>query len=179
MASTAASFGSTALVKQAVDALVGVYGAADGRPPPHQLMLVATFVAFQCCRCPRCKRSGREPARTSSRRSASRWWPASAWSWLGARPEATMSLFYKAEYVTGAPAPAIPLCAYACFSLSTIIGTITNALGHARDRCLGLVTVIATAGAVNLSIQRAILVGQQPLRAPRSACCLAWPVACF
>jgi len=167
MASTAASFGSTALVKQAVDALVGVYGAAQTVARlPYQLMLVATFVAFPVLSLPAVQN---DPARARSYVIATIRFSLVASIGmvvaLGARPEATMSLLYKAEYVTGAPALAILLCAYACFSLSTIIGTITNALGHTRATALlGLVTVIATAGAVNLSIQRAILVGQQPLR---------------
>ncbi len=167
MASTAASFGSTALVKQAVDALVGVYGAAQTVARlPYQLMLVATFVAFPLLSLPAVQN---DPARARSYVIATIRFSLVASIGmvvaLGARPEATMSLLYKAEYVTGAPALAILLCAYACFSLSTIIGTITNALGHTRATAvLGLVTVTATAGAVNLSIQRAILVGQQPLR---------------
>ncbi len=167
LAPTAQSFGSAALVKQAVDALVGVYGAAQTVARlPYQLMLVATFVAFPVLSLPAVQN---DPARARTYViSTLRFSLVASIGMvvaLGARPEATMSLLYKAEYVTGAPALAILLGAYACFSLSTIIGTITNALGHTRDTALlGLLTVITTTIAVRSSIQGAILAGAQPLR---------------
>jgi O-antigen/teichoic acid export membrane protein len=167
MATTAQGFGSTALVKQAVDALVGVYGAAQTVARlPYQLMLVATFVAFPVLSLPAVQN---DPARARSYVIATLRFSLVASIGmvvaLGARPEATMSLLYKGEYVTGAPALAILLGAYACFSLSTIIGTITNALGHTRNTALlGLTTLIASLLAVHQSIQHALHAGDQPLR---------------
>jgi len=167
MASTAQAFGSTAAIKQAVDALIGVYGGAQTVARlPYQLMLVGTFVAFPLLSLPAVQNDlsrARDYVVATLRFSlvASIGMVVA----LGARPEATMSLLYKAEYVTGAPALAILLCAYACFALSTIIGTITNALGHTRSTAfLGLTTVIATSLAVYTSIQGALSAGVQPLR---------------
>jgi O-antigen/teichoic acid export membrane protein len=167
MASTAEAFGSTAAVKQAVDALVGVYGSAQTVARlPYQLMLVGTFVAFPLLSLPAVQNDlSRARTYVVSTLRFSLVASIGMVVALGARPEATMALLYKAEYVTGSPALAILLCAYACFALSTIIGTITNALGHTRDTALlGLTTVIGTSLAVHMSIQGALAAGVQPLR---------------
>lgn len=167
MATTAQAFGSQAAVKQAVDALIGVYGGAQTVARlPYQLMLVGTFVAFPLLSLPAVQNDlSRARAYVIATLRFSLVASIGMVVALGVRPEATLSLLYKAEYVTGAPALAILLCAYACFALSTIIGTITNALGHTRDTALlGLATVIGTSLAVHTSIQGALTSGAQPLR---------------
>jgi O-antigen/teichoic acid export membrane protein len=167
MAVTAQAFGSSAAVKQAVDALVGVYGSAQTVARlPYQLMLVGTFVAFPLLSLPAVQNDpSRARAYVISTLRFSLMASLGMVVALGARPEATMSLLYKAEYVTGSPALAILLCAYACFALSTIIGTITNALGHTRDTALlGIATVVGSSLAVYASIQGALVAGVQPLR---------------
>lgn len=167
MATTADAFGSSAAVKQAVDALVGVYGSAQTVARlPYQLMLVGTFVAFPLLSLPAVQNDlSRARLYVVSTLRFSLMASIGMVVALGARPEATMSLLYKAEYVTGAPALAILLCAYACFALSTIIGTITNALGYTRATALlGLATVVGSSLSVLTSIQGSLASGVQPLR---------------
>ena len=150
------------------DALVGVYGGAQTVARlPYQLMLVATFVAFPLLSLPAVQNDmSRARSYVISTLRFSLVASIAMVVALGTRPDATMSLLYKAEYVTGAPALAILLCAYACFALSTIIGTITNALGYTRaTAALGLVTVLATTLSVYVTTQRGLVLGQQPLRA--------------
>jgi O-antigen/teichoic acid export membrane protein len=155
-------------IKRSVDALVGVYGAAQTVARlPYQLILAAAFIIFPLLSV---------PAVQSDRALASRYIATTLrYSLLlvlgmvvalGARPDATLRLLYPAEYSTGAAALAILLCAYGCFSLLTIIGTITNSLGFTASTAgLGLLTAVGTNYSVKLSIGQALLTQEQPLRA--------------
>jgi O-antigen/teichoic acid export membrane protein len=164
----------TADVKHTVDALVGVYGAAQTVARlPYQLILAGAFVIFPLLSV---------PAVQSDRERAQRYITATLrYSLiimlgmvvaLGTRPEATLRLLYPAEYSTGAAALSILLVSYACFSLLTIIGTITNSLGHTvYTAAIGAATALGTTLAVYLSIRGGLFAGEaaghiaeQPLR---------------
>lgn len=85
---------------------------------------------------------------------------------LGVRPQATLRLLFPPEYIVGGAALAILLAAYVCFSLFSIVGTITNSLGRTvHTAIIGLVTVVLSAVSVYSSIRYSLDLGQQPLRA--------------
>jgi O-antigen/teichoic acid export membrane protein len=155
-------------VKRTVDALVGVYGAAQTVSRlPYQMILAGAFVVFPLLSVPALQ-ADRVRARqyiTATLRYALVATVGLVVA-LGARPEATMRLLYPAEYSTGAAALAILLAAYACFSLLTIVGTITNSLGYTAETAgLGVLTAIGTCLSVYLSIRGSLQAHEQPLRA--------------
>jgi len=155
-------------VKRTVDAVVGVYGAAQTVARlPYQLIVAVTFIVFPLLSAPAVQ-ADRE--RTERYVSATLRYSLIAMlglvSALGTRPEGTLRLLFPAEYVTGASALAILLGAYVCFSLFSIVGTITNSLGRTiQTAVLGLVTLGLTALSVYLTISRSLQLGEQPLRA--------------
>lgn len=155
-------------VKEMVDALVGVYGAAQTVARlPYQLILAATFVVFPLLSTPALQadqaRVGRYVTATLRYSAVAMLAMVVA---LGTRPEATLRLLYPAEYATGASALAVLLAAYACYSLLIITGSITNSLGRTRaTAAIGIVSVLGTTISVYLSIKAGIASGQQPLRA--------------
>ena len=165
----ASQVGSTAAeVKRNVDALVGVYAAAQTVARlPYQLILAVTFIIFPLLSTPALRADQERTRRyvaTTLRYSLVVM--VAMVAGLGVRPQATLRLLYPAEYSTGAPALAILLAAYVCFSLLCIVGTITNSLGRARQTALiGIVTALLTCGAVYLTIERGIASGEPPLRA--------------
>lgn len=155
-------------VKRSVDALVGVYGAAQTVARlPYQLILAGAFVVFPLLSVPALQ-ADRARARvyiTATLRYATVAMLGMVVA-LGVRPEATVRLLYPPEYSTGASSLAILLAAYACFSLLTIVGTITNSLGHtAETAALGVLTAIGTSLSVRLAIGHGLAQGEQPLRA--------------
>jgi O-antigen/teichoic acid export membrane protein len=155
-------------IKSTVDAVVGAYGAAQTIARlPYQLIVAVAFVVFPVLSAPAVQA---DPERTRSYITATLRYSLVASiamvAAMGVRPEATLRLLYKPEYVTGTPALSVLLAAYACFSLFSIVGTITNSLGRTiQTALLGLSTVLFTCGSVYLAIQRALAAGQQPLRA--------------
>lgn len=159
---------SPAEVKRSVDALVGVYGAAQTAARlPYQLILAVAFIVFPLLSAPALQA---DRARTRQYITATlRYSLVASLAMvvaLAVRPHATLRLLYPAEYVTGAPALAVLLAAYACFSLLSIVGTITNSLGRTvQTAAIGGATVLLTCGSVYLAIQRALSAGEQPLRA--------------
>lgn len=167
MASALAQLGE-AEVKRTVDALIGVYGAAQTVARlPYQLIVAVAFIVFPLLST---LALSADRERTRSYITATLRYSLVASiamvAAMGVRPQATLRLLYPAEYATGAPALAVLLAAYACFSLLSIVGTITNSLGRTiQTAALGLVTVLLTCGSVYLSILRALEAGQQPLRA--------------
>lgn len=167
-AAIATSGGSPAQITKSVNALVGVYGAAQTVARlPYQLILAGAFVVFPLLSVPALQ-SDRQLARkyiTATLRYATVAMLGAVVA-LGVRPEATLRLLYPAEYVTGAAALSILLAAYSCFSLLTIIGTITNSLGYTVETAgLGVITALGTGLSVYLSISRGLAVNEQPLRA--------------
>lgn len=155
-------------VKRTVDALIGVYGAAQTVARlPYQLIVAVAFIVFPLLST---LALSADRERTRSYITATLRYSLVASiamvAAMGVRPQATLRLLYPAEYATGAPALAVLLAAYTCFSLLSIVGTITNSLGRTiQTAALGLVTVLLTCGSVYLSILRALEAGQQPLRA--------------
>ena len=164
----ASSLGSTAAeVKRGVDSLVGVYGAAQTVARlPYQLILAVTFIIFPLLSTPALRADQARTRRyvaTTLRYSLIVM--VTMVAGVGVRPEATLRLLYQAEYSTGAPALAILLAAYVCFSLLCIVGTITNSIGRAwQTAALGIVTVLGTCAAVYLTIEHGISSGETPLR---------------
>lgn len=159
-----------ASIKATVDTLVGHYGAAQTISRlPYQLILAGAFVIFPVLSLPDVQ-ADRARARTyvtTTLRFALIVTLGLAVA-LGARPTATMRLLYPPEYVTAAPALAILLCAYACFALLTISGTITNSLGYTwQTALLGVCTAVGTTLAVYVAVQRSLALGAfgHPLRA--------------
>jgi stage V sporulation protein B len=112
----------------------GYYGAvqAIGRIP-YQLILSVTFVIF-----PLVSRASFDADQGRTRRYIEATMQYSLLAvalfatCLGARPLQVMRLLYKPEYAVGAPALAVLLFAYLCFSLFSIAGTIINASGRTR-----------------------------------------------
>jgi len=160
--------GSAADAKTSVDSLVGVYSAVQTMARlPYQLILAGAFVVFPLLSVPALQ-ADRPRARryiTATLRYALIAILAAVVA-LGVRPDATLRLVFQPEYSTGAAALAILLAAYACFSLLTIIGTITNSLGYTVATAgLGVLTCLGTCLSVYLSIRRGIAAGEQPLRA--------------
>lgn len=159
---------SPAEVKRTVDAVVGIYGAAQTVARlPYQLIVAVTFVVFPLLSAPAVK-ADRE--RTQRYISATLRYSLIAIlglvSALGVRPQATLRLLFPPEYMVGGPALAILLGAYVCFSLLSIVGTITNSLGRTVHTALmGLLTVILSALSVYASIRYSLGLGHQPLRA--------------
>ncbi len=158
---------SAAEVKRSVDALVGVYGAAQTVARlPYQLILAVTFIIFPLLSTPALRadqaRTRRYVATTLRYSLVVMVAMVAA---VGVRPQGTLRLLYPAEYSTGAPALAILLSAYVCFSLLCIVGTITNSLGRALPTAvLGIVTALITCGSVYLAIQSGLASGEPPLR---------------
>ena len=155
-------------VKRSVDALVGVYAAAQTVARlPYQLILAVAFIIFPLLSTPALRADKvrtRRYIETTLRYSLVVM--VAMVAGLGVRPQATLRLLYPAEYSTGASAFSILLGAYVCFSLLCIVGTITNSLGRALPTALlGLLTALVTCGAVYLSIQNGLLTGDPPLRA--------------
>lgn len=164
----AALFSGVSDVKRSVDALVGVYGAAQTVARlPYQLILAGAFVVFPLLSVPALQ-ADRNLARqyvTTTLRYATVAMLAMVVA-LGTRPEATLRLLYPSEYSTGAASLAILLSAYACFSLLTIVGTITNSLGYTAETAgIGLLTAITTCVSVYTSIRQGLTLHEQPLRA--------------
>lgn len=157
-----------AAVKAEVDALLGAYGAAQTVARlPYQLIVAVAFIVFPLLSAPSVQSDRERTQRyiTATLRYSLVAAAAMAVA-MGVRPHATLLLLYKPEYVTSAPSLAVLLCAYTCFSMLSIVGTITNSLGRTKQTAaLGLLTVLLTCGAVYVSIDRALLAGQQPLRA--------------
>lgn len=155
-------------VKRTVDALVGVYGAAQTVARlPYQLIVAVAFIVFPLLSAPAVQA---DKARTERYVSATLRYSLIAMlglvAALGVRPQATLRLLFPPEYVTGSAALAILLGAYVCFSLFSIVGTITNSLGRTvHTALLGLVTLVLSAVAVYVSIGSALAAGEQPLRA--------------
>jgi O-antigen/teichoic acid export membrane protein len=159
---------AAAEVKQGVDALVGVYAAAQTVARlPYQLILAVTLIIFPLLSSPTMQADQerwRRYVQTALRYSLVVM--VAMVAGLGVRPQATLRLLYPAEYSTGAPALAILLAAYVCFSLLCIVGTITNSLGRVLPTAiLGLLTAVLTCGAVYLAIERGLATGEPPLRA--------------
>ncbi len=170
--------------KRTVDALVGVYGAAQTVARlPYQLILAGAFVIF-----PVMSRAALEKDQqrtrgyiTTTLRYSLIATCALALS-LGIRPEASMRLLYPAEYATGASALQVLLLSYVCFSLLTIAGTLTNGMGRTRPTtAMGLVAVVLTNLTIPAAIGAALRAGQQPLRAAATglACGMVLGLALF
>ncbi len=159
---------SVAEVKRTVDAVVGVYGAAQTVARlPYQLIVAVTFIVFPLLSAPAVQA---DRARTQRYISATLRYSLIAMlglvAALGVRPQATLRLLFPPEYMVGGSALAILLGAYVCFSLFSIVGTITNSLGRTvQTAVLGLVTLGLTALSVYFSISHALALGDQPLRA--------------
>ncbi len=154
--------------KRTVDALVGVYGAAQTVARlPYQLIVAVAFIVFPLLSAPAVQA---DKARTERYVSATLRYSLIAMlglvAALGVRPQATLRLLFPPEYVTGSAALAILLGAYVCFSLFSIVGTITNSLGKTvHTALLGLVTLVLSAISVYFAIGAALRAGEQPLRA--------------
>jgi O-antigen/teichoic acid export membrane protein len=85
-------------------------------------------------------------------------------STLAARPDATLRLFYKAEYAVGATALMALLAGYVCFSLFNIAGTILNGAGHTKATTIIGVSALAVSVIANYSaISWALASGRDPL----------------
>jgi O-antigen/teichoic acid export membrane protein len=83
---------------------------------------------------------------------------------LAARPEATMRLFYKPEYVVGAHALSALVFGYVSFSMFNIAGTIINGSGRTLPTTvIGLITLAATVAAEWIGIRVALDRGLDPL----------------
>lgn len=145
----------TKVLKPAVDALVGTYGAVlTVVRVPYQLLLAVTFVVFPVLSS---RRLQENPAATKQ-------YIANTLRYcfifigllvvgLGVRPEATMRLLFGADYSLGAVALPWLLLAYTCFSLLSIIGTILNSLGCMKWTILGgWTTLLATLGSIQLAL---------------------------
>ena len=155
-------------VKRSVDALVGVYAAAQTVARlPYQLILAVAFIIFPLLSTPALRADRARTRRyieTTLRYSLVVM--VAMVAGLGVRPQATLRLLYPPEYSTGAGAFAILLGAYVCFSLLCIVGTITNSLGRALPTALlGIVTALVTCAAVYLTINGGLATGDPPLRA--------------
>ena len=159
---------ASAEIKRTVDAVVGVYGAAQTVARlPYQLIVAVTFIVFPLLSAPAVQA---DRARTQRYISATLRYSLIAMlglvAALGVRPQATLRLLFPPEYMVGGSALAILLGSYVCFSLFSIVGTITNSLGRTvQTAVLGLVTLGLTALSVYLSISHALQLGEQPLRA--------------
>ncbi|MBL9042130.1 MAG: oligosaccharide flippase family protein [Myxococcales bacterium] len=155
-------------VKRTVDAVVGVYGAAQTVARlPYQLIVAVTFIVFPLLSAPAVQA---DRQRTERYISATLRYSLIAMmglvTALGVRPQGTLRLLFPPEYMTGSSALAILLGAYVCFSLFSIVGTITNSLGRTlQTTALGLSTLALTALSVYFSITSALQAGEQPLRA--------------
>lgn len=154
-------------VKRMVDGLLGYYGAAQTVARlPYQLILAVAFIIFPLLSAPELRT---DPVRTQRYISSTLRYSlvvmVAMVAGLGTRPEATLRLLYPAEYSTSAAALAILFCAYICFSLLSILGTIFNSLGRTwQTAVLGILTLCITATTTYLSIQHSLADGQQPLR---------------
>jgi O-antigen/teichoic acid export membrane protein len=155
-------------VKHSVDALIGVYGSAQTVARlPYQLILAAAFVIFPLLSVPAVRQDHtRAQKYVTATLRYSLIIVVGLVVALGSRAEATLRLLYPPEYSTGAAALSILLIAYACFSLLTIVGTITNSLGYTAETTgLGMLTVLCTGLSVYLSIQRNLSAPEHTLRA--------------
>lgn len=152
--------------KSYADTQVGFYGAVQNVARiPYQLILAVTFIIF-----PLVSRSTfdqdvdktRGYVRTTMRYSLVV--AAALAAVLAARPEATMRLFYKPEYVVGAHALSALVLGYVCFSLFNIAGTIINGSGRTLPTTvIGAVTLGATVAAEWIGIHVALARGSDPL----------------
>jgi O-antigen/teichoic acid export membrane protein len=128
----------------------GFYGAAQAIARiPYQLILAVTFIIF-----PLVSEStfARDAERTRRYVAATMRYSlvvvALLAAVLGARPDAVMRVFYKPEYAVAAPALAVLLAGYVCFSLFNIAGTILNGAGRTRDAMItGAVALASCVGA--------------------------------
>ena len=158
---------AAAEAKRSVDALVGVYAAAQTVARlPYQLILAVAFIIFPLLSTPALRA---DQARTRRYIESTLRYSLVVMlvmvAGLGVRPQATLRLLYPAEYSTGAAAFSILLAAYVCFSLMCIVGTITNSLGRALPTALlGIATALITCGAVYFAIGRGLESGDPPLR---------------
>jgi O-antigen/teichoic acid export membrane protein len=144
----------------------GFYGAVQNVARiPYQLILAVTFVIF-----PLVSKSTfdadvertRGYVRTTMRYSlvVSALFAAT----LAARPEATMRLFYKPEYLAGARALPPLLLGYVFFSLFNIAGTIINGSGRTLPTTIiGVITLAVTVAAEWIGIRLALDTGTDPL----------------
>lgn len=153
--------------KRAVDAMVGVYGAAQTVARlPYQLCLAGTFVVFPLMSAAALQANAAETRRYVA--STLRYALIAAAALvvaLASRPDATMRLLYPAEYATGAPALQVLLLAYLGFSLFAIAGTVLNGVGRTvPTTIIGLCTVLVTTLAVYARIRAGLAAGEQPLR---------------
>jgi O-antigen/teichoic acid export membrane protein len=154
-------------VKRLVDTMVGVYaGAQTVARLPYQLILAVVFIIFPLLSTPSLQG---DPVRLRRYVTATLRYSlvviVAMVAGLGVRPEASLRLLYPPEYSTAAPALSILLMAYVCFSLMSIVGTITNSLGKAMPTAiLAIVTALWTCGAVYLAVQQGQASGDPPLR---------------
>jgi O-antigen/teichoic acid export membrane protein len=153
--------------KRLADAMVGVYaGAQTVARLPYQLILAVVFIIFPLLSTPALQG---DPVRLRRYVTATLRYSLvvlmAMVAGLGVRPEASLRLLYPAEYSTAAPALSILLAAYVCFSLMSIVGTITNSLGRAMPTALlAIVTALWTCVAVYLAVQEGQSAGEPPLR---------------
>jgi O-antigen/teichoic acid export membrane protein len=144
----------------------GFYGAVQNVARiPYQLILAVTFIIF-----PLVSKSTfdadlertRGYVRTTMRYSLLV--AALLAATLAARPEATMRLFYKPEYVVGARALSPLLLGYVFFSLFNIAGTIINGCGRTLPTTIiGVTTLAVTVAAEWVGIRVALETGSDPL----------------
>ncbi len=144
----------------------GFYGAVQNIARiPYQLILAVTFIIF-----PLVAKSTfdadiertRGYVRTTMRYSLVV--AALIAAALAARPDATLKLFYKPEYVAGARALAPLLIGYVFFSLFNIAGTIINGSGRTLPTTIiGVVTLAITVAAEWIGIRFALDTGADPL----------------
>jgi stage V sporulation protein B len=142
------------------------YGAAQTIARiPYQLILAVTFVIF-----PLMSRAtfDRDAERTRGYVRATMRYSlvvvALLGVCLGARPQAVMRVFYKAEYAVGSPALMVLVGGYVCFSLFNIAGTIINGAGRTVPTAvIGFVTLLACAGGNYGAITWALATGRDPL----------------
>ncbi len=142
-------------VKEGVDSLIGVYGAAQNLARlPYQLMIAATFVIFPLLSKASLKQN---PERTKAYISATLRYSlivvGAMVVGLGVRPQATLRLLYPTGYETGDMAFRFLLITYVLFSLLSVVGTVLNSLGRIYITAfLALITLLITAASVCLCI---------------------------
>lgn len=158
----------SAQAKQTVDAMVGVYGAAQTVARlPYQLIVAVAFVVFPLLSAPVL---AQDPERTRRYITATLRYSLIASVGLcvalAARPQATLRLLFPPEYAVASGALGLLLWAYVCLGLFSIVATIMNSLGRTVPTViLGFVTLLTTALSVWCCIHAALAAGEQPLRA--------------
>lgn len=158
-----------AVSKDAADALVGVYGAAQTAARlPYQLILAGALVIFPVMSAVAAESEQARRYVAATLRYSLCGSVALALG-LGVRPAGTLRLLFPPEYAIGAAALGVLLIGYVAFSLLTLCGTILNGAGHTRATVrIGVATVLVTAAAVYGSLrlglaQQGVLPLPQPL----------------